>query len=113
MYCSNCGNKVSARTVICMKCGCALDNYVRSMNTRDTSYPHRENEWLTTLLLCLFLGGLGIHRFYTRNYEIAVVQLVLFFCTCGIVSYLWDMVDLVLLCSGNYTTDDGRVLRSE
>src|SRR6185312_1800790 len=34
-----------------------------------------QKDWLTTLLLCIFLGGLGVHRFYTGHTAIGVVQL--------------------------------------
>ena len=31
---------------------------------QSTNTGQSDKEWLTTLL-CLFLGGLGVHRFYT------------------------------------------------
>ena len=33
---------------------------------------------LTTILLCLFLGSLGIHRFYLGSTLIGVIQLLTF-----------------------------------
>jgi TM2 domain-containing membrane protein YozV len=36
----------------------------------------KPKEWLVALLLCLFLGCLGIHRFYTGHTGTGVVQLL-------------------------------------
>src|SRR6266581_2587809 len=33
-------------------------------------------DWMTTLLLCIFLGWLGVHRFYTGHIAIGVIQLL-------------------------------------
>lgn len=28
-----------------------------------------EKDWLVTLLLCIFFGGIGVHRFYAGKLE--------------------------------------------
>lgn len=33
--------------------------------------------WVKTLLLCMFGGYLGFHRFYTRKYKSAIFQMLL------------------------------------
>lgn len=55
-----------------------------------------------TLLLCLFLGGVGVHRFYTGHTAIGVVQL-LTLGGCGI----WALIDLMMILSGKFTDANG------
>ncbi|HEX6108521.1 MAG TPA: TM2 domain-containing protein, partial [Ktedonobacteraceae bacterium] len=49
-----------------------------------------QKDWLTTLLLCIFLGFLGVHRFYTGHIVIGLIQLFTFG-GCGI----WWLIDLI------------------
>ena len=51
---------------------------------------------LTTILLCFFLGGLGIHRFYLGYTLIGVIQLLTF---GGFL--IWVIVDLIRLTIGS------------
>jgi len=51
---------------------------------------------LTAILLCFFLGSLGIHRFYLGYTLIAVIQLLTF---GGFL--IWVIVDLIRLTIGS------------
>lgn len=62
-------------------------------------------DWLTALLLCLFLGYLGIHRFYTKHIVIGVVQL-LTMGGCGV----WALIDLIQIITESYKDADGHKL---
>lgn len=64
-----------------------------------------QKDWLTTLLLCLLLGGLGIHRFYTGHTGIGVVQL-LTLGGCGI----WALIDLIMIITGSFRDAAGQPL---
>ena len=97
MFCSKCGAEINDKAVICVKCGCAVsDNCVN--NSLDKN-------WLVTLLLCLFLGGIGAHRFYTGHIAIGIIQL-LTAGGCGI----WTLIDLILILCGEYKAADGSPL---
>lgn len=60
---------------------------------------------LITLLLCLFLGFLGIHRFYVGRVGSGVAMLL----TAGGLG-LWWMVDIVLVVTNEFKDADGNVV---
>jgi TM2 domain-containing membrane protein YozV len=62
----------------------------------------QQKDWLTTLLLCIFLGWLGIHRFYTGHTVIGVIQL-LTLGGCGI----WVLVDFIMILTNSYRDSNG------
>lgn len=50
----------------------------------------------TALLLCLFLGGIGVHRFYMGHTWQGVLQLL----TLGGLG-IWSLIDLVRIITGD------------
>jgi TM2 domain-containing membrane protein YozV len=63
-------------------------------------------DWLTTLLLCIFLGGLGVHRFYTGRIGTGVLML-LTAGGCGI----WWLIDVIIIATGEFKDADGNPLQ--
>lgn len=64
-----------------------------------------QKNYTATLLLSFFLGGLGIHRFYTGYIGLGILQLITFG-GCG----LWALVDFISICFNNYKDADGQEL---
>jgi hypothetical protein len=125
MYCRNCGNEVSEKAVMCVACGTspkAGDKYCNNCKAETTTnaticmkcgvslkgdqpLPGEGKDWLTTLLLCFFLGFIGVHRFYTGHTGIGIVQL-LTLGGCGI----WTLVDFIIIIVGNFKDAKGNLL---
>lgn len=97
-YCPQCGVKLTSDSgTYCASCGAKL-NSAKPIQTSDKSAT-------TALLLCLFLGALGIHRFYVG--KIGTGLLMLF--TAGGFG-IWTFVDLIIIACGNFTDNEGRLL---
>lgn len=64
-----------------------------------------QKDWLTTLLLCLFLGGFGVHRFFTGHTGTGVAQLFTLG-GCGI----WALYDLIMIATGQFRDASGQLL---
>ncbi|MCC6548865.1 MAG: TM2 domain-containing protein [Ignavibacteriaceae bacterium] len=101
-YCSECGEVIHIKAEICPKCG------VRQAATAHNAPQQRENDnrGLTLLLLCFFLGYLGVHRFYTGHTGIGVVQL-LTLGGCGI----WTLIDFIIILMGNFKDAQGNIIK--
>ena len=59
----------------------------------------------TVILLCIFLGFFGVHRYYTGNILIGLGQM---FTSggCGV----WVLVDLILLLTKSYRDGEGKLV---
>jgi TM2 domain-containing membrane protein YozV len=55
-----------------------------------------------TILLCFFLGALGIHRFYVGKIGTGILQLI----TIGGLG-IWTMIDFILVVTGNFKDSSG------
>src|SRR5579859_2305155 len=65
----------------------------------------QQKSWLATVLLCYFLGSLGVHRFYTGRIVSGISQLL----TCGGFG-IWTLIDLIMIITGNFTDRYNRPL---
>jgi len=67
-----------------------------------------DKSWVATLLLSLFTGGIGGHRFYVGKIGTGVLMLL----TCGGLG-VWALIDLIVIIMGNFKDADGRVIKNE
>ena len=119
MYCRNCGNEVAPQAVICPECGVNPKNGKNyCQHCGNTTFATDKicvncgaqlaaqgKDWLITLLLNIFVGVFGVHRFYTGNIGIGIGQL-LTGGGCGI----WTIIDLILIITDKYKDGDGNLL---
>lgn len=100
MFCPNCGKEIADNAIMCPSCGAPVKKEAEA-NPVNVS----EKDWLTTLLLCFFLGGLGIHSFYVGKTGIGIVQL-LTLGGCGI----WTLIDFIMIIIGSYKDAEGKLI---
>ena len=96
-YCPNCGEEVNPDAVICVKCGASLEAV-------QNEAPVGAKSKLTAGLLGIFLGWAGVHNFYLGYTGKAVIQLILYFVTCGLAS-LWGLIEGILILCGKIDKD--------
>lgn len=60
----------------------------------------------TAAVLCFFLGGLGVHRFYTGKISTGILWL----CTLGLAG-VGMIVDFIMILCGSFKDSDGLPLK--
>jgi TM2 domain-containing membrane protein YozV len=60
------------------------------------------------LVLVIFLGVIGIHRFYAGRTGSAVVMLILGIVSVGIITSIWAFIDFIIILCGSFQDGDGR-----
>ncbi|WP_195990035.1 TM2 domain-containing protein [Clostridium sp. D53t1_180928_C8] len=109
-YCYKCGSRIKSHNIeICQFCGAKLNN---NINELDTEVKNK----LLAGLLALFLGGMGIHRFYLGYIKIGIIQLLLWFfgyftngITWGMVQ-IWAIIECILIFLGKIKDSNGNSL---
>jgi len=102
-YCSSCGAIIKKEAEICPKCGVRQKAPPNSGNSNG-----KREEWLTVLLLSIFLGEFGVDRFYVGKIGTGVLKLITAG-GCGI----WWLIDWIMILSGKFTDKDGNVIEKE
>lgn len=115
-FCKHCGAKIPEAAVICTACGCQVEeikkaetqpnivinnsntnsNVNNNVNAAVVFGKKAKNKWVA-VLLCFFLGYLGIHRFYEGKIGTGILWLI----TGGLCGIGWLIDFIILLCKPN------------
>ncbi|MCM1236767.1 MAG: TM2 domain-containing protein [Ruminococcus flavefaciens] len=110
-FCKHCGSKIPEDSVVCVKCGRQVESIGQngggitinnsanssasaSAQANHSGYTRRAkeiNKW-TALILCIFFGYLGVHKFYEGRTGLGILYL----CTLGLFGIGW-IVDIIII----------------
>ena len=95
-FCSNCGTQLNNDAKFCPKCGKVVDNqqivYIQS--PQQDIYVHERKSKGLAMTLCFFLGWLGVHQFYLRQYLSGSLYLI--FSWTGF-PFLLSILDFIIM----------------
>lgn len=109
-YCPSCGKSTNKCAEVCINCGVRL----KSRISFDTNHGLYKNK-LIAILLCIFVGCFGIHRFYLGDNNKGFIILALTlggFLTLGITSFIagiWVIIDLILIILDKIPDSNGNI----
>ena len=66
-----------------------------------------DKDFLPTLILCFFVGMLGIHRFYAGKVGTGILMLL----TLGGLGF-WTIIDFIIIVLGNFKDSDGLKIKN-
>ncbi len=139
MKCPNCAGDIPTGATRCLKCGTHVEPQppAAPMYAAQAAPPMQPagpyvqpgpmvqstRSKIVAGLLGIFLGGLGVHRFYLGFHAIGAAQLILFVAgmplimACGVGAFMmigagiWGLVEGIMILAGAINTDaEGRVL---
>lgn len=107
-FCKHCGEKIPEDAIICTKCGRQVEDIkknngneqiiINNNNSATASasavavgYGKQKNKWIA-LLLCIFFGYLGAHKFYEGKAGMGILYLF----TCGLF-FIGIIIDIIAL----------------
>jgi len=104
-FCSDCGSQIDTNTRFCPSCGKNRNPSTSIATNQTTNRVISEKSGLTAFLLCLFLGSLGIHRFYVGKIGTGILMLL----TSGGFG-IWYLYDLITIVCNNFTDKNDHVV---
>ena len=129
MFCKNCGEPLNPGQVVCIKCGVKVGQgaafcpscakplgpnadfctgcgvAVRKSSEGDLNGQDK----VVMILICLFLGGIGIHNFMMGETKKGVFRLVTTLLGCGI-GGIFALIDLIKIAMGTYVVDPNKLI---
>lgn len=70
-----------------------------------------EKDKTTTLILSILLGAFGVDRFYLGKVGTGILKLLITIFTLGLLSWVWWLIDIILIATDSMKDGWGRELR--
>lgn len=99
-FCANCGNALAPEATVCLNCG------VANKTTKPGDLGGHDK--VVMILICFFLGGLGIHNFMMGETKKGVFKIIMLFC-CGL-GGVFALIDLIKMAMDKYEVDPEKLI---
>lgn len=76
-------------------------------NAKQIAGVFSKRDWLVALLLSIFLGVLGVDRFYLGKVGTGVLKLLLNLATFFTLGLIWVVIDIILIATKKLTDKEG------
>lgn len=96
VYCRGCGKEIHSTAPTCPHCGAPQ---------REGAGKALNGTWVALVLMCFFVGFLGVHRFYVGKIGTGILM-ILTFGGLG----LWVLIDLIMILCGLFSDKEGRAI---
>lgn len=97
-YCQDCGNLIFLKAGICPHCG-VTQPAIQPQYQPSTNDKNR----ISAALLALFLGGIGIHKFYLGQKGQGILYLVFFWTGLPMLISIFEGIGLLLMSDANFS----------
>ena len=94
-YCNHCGATSDTQAKFCSSCG------------KSSEAGISEKSFVTTLVLAVILGGLGVHRFYVGKIGTGILM----FLTLGGLG-IWSLIDLIVIALQKFKDSKGLLIKA-
>lgn len=98
-FCANCGQPIAPGAEVCLSCGVAQKKAAGDLAGHDK---------IVMILVCFFLGGIGIHNFMMGETKKGVFKIIMSF-LCGIGGIL-ALIDLIKIAMGTYVVNPDKLV---
>lgn len=121
-YCHECGIAIKNKDAdVCLSCGIRLRGSMNNITEQIKSVTNNtkgisNNNKMVAGLLAIFLGSMGIHRFYLGYKEVGFIQLGLFAIAMFLFApvlwgcWIWAIIDAVHIFTGKLNSSNGAEL---
>ncbi len=109
MFCEICGKNIDKKS-FCPYCGHGKTEEVFYVSgeknwVTDNTEEKSQKSWFIAGVLQMFLGCLGVGRFYMGSVKIGILQILVSLVTLGFGGFLWGVIDGARILSGKITID--------